>query len=177
MSWLTAHGAPLLDAGRVDEIVDAGSPPFHLLYQAPTAGDELDRLLRGLDASVFFTRDLEGGAARRLAGLRGTHFAAPPFPPEEEEIHTAEWMVRALAPLGIEEEPVQPLSPSGKSREKARALMAALGLEVGPEGPRLAIHPGSGSRGKWAPSQALAGIARDFRREEGARLFLIQGPA
>lgn len=170
-----AYGAPLLDAGRADALLDAEAPPFHLLYQEPSPGDGLDRLLQPFGASAFFTRDAGGEAARRLAALpRGTHLAAPPFPPEGEEVHVAEWMARALAPLGAASGPVAPLAPSAASREKARRLLAPLGLE---NVPVLALHPGSGGRGKWAPPPALARVARDYCGGSGARPLLIQGPA
>ena len=170
-----AYGAPLLDAGRANEVLDAEARPFHLLYQEPTRGDELDRLLQTFDASVFFTRDAGGEATRRLAALpRGAHLAAPPFPPEGEEIHIADWMVRALAPLGAASGPVASLAPSLASREKARSLVASLGLEGVPV---LALHPGSGGRGKWSPPQVLARVAREYCGGSGARPLLIQGPA
>jgi ADP-heptose:LPS heptosyltransferase len=172
-----AWGSPLLDAGRVDELLDAEARPFHLLYQEPSPGDELDLLLRGFGASLFFTLDPEGGAARRLGALpRGDHLLASPFPPEGEDVHIARWMEGAAAPLGAAPGPFPPppLIPSAASREKARRLTAPLGLD---EAPLLALHPGSGGRGKWAPPGALARVARDFCGEGGPPPLLIQGPA
>ncbi|MBI3128278.1 MAG: hypothetical protein HYZ11_11785 [Candidatus Tectomicrobia bacterium] len=169
-----ACAAPLLDAGRADALLDAEARPFHLLYQEPAPGDALDLLLQGYDASVFFARDLEGETARRLRALRGgNHRLAPPFPPPDEGTHTARWMERAAAPDAPPGPwPPPPLVPSPASREKARGLLAALGVD---RPPSLVLHPGSGGRGKWAPSGAMAHIARDFCGDEPP--LLIQGPA
>lgn len=172
-----AWGAPLLDAGRADELLDAEARPFHLLYQKPSPEDELNRLLRGFGASLFFTRDPEGEAARRLETLPGgKHLLAPPFPPGSENVHIARWMEGAATSLGAAPGPFPPppLVPSAASREKARRLTAPLGLDGAPA---LALHPGSGGRGKWAPPEALARVARDYCGKGGARPLLIQGPA
>lgn len=171
-----ACGAPLLDAGRADALLDAEAPPFHLLYREPNEGDELDRLLGAFGASIFFTRDIGGEAARRLGSISGgTHRLASPFPPEGENAHIARWMERVAcpgAPPGHLTPP--PLVPSAASREKARRLLASLGLGGAPA---LALHPGSGGQGKRAPARALVRVARDYCDGSGAPPLLIEGPA
>lgn len=176
-----AYAAPLLDAGRVDAVLDADSRPFHLLYSGPQGGsspDELDLLFQRFGKIALFTRDQEGAAKRRLASSDGRRWiVADPLPPKGAAAHTAEWMKKALSPLGVletEPSPTAFLRPSPESDQKARALLDAHRLE---DRRFLALHPGSGGEAKCASPEALAGIARACLGNTGARLLLIAGPA
>jgi ADP-heptose:LPS heptosyltransferase len=178
---LAAHphyAAPLLDAGRVDAVRDAGSPPFHLLYQAPEPEpDALDQLLAGFAGGALFSRDPEGSLAERLDGRVGGKWAlASPFPPSGADMHIADWMRQNLGPLDIDAASIAPpaLEPSAASREKAERLLSDLGLH---QARMVGIHPGGGGRAKWPPPEVLGGIARDVCEEHGATPLLIQGPA
>lgn len=178
---LAAHpgyAAPLKDAGRVDAVLDAGSVPFHLLHRTPPAGeDELDRLLARFSIAALFARDPEEAVARRLdSNFPGKWLVSPPFPPEEEEVHTAGWLRRSLKPLGVSPSAsaTTPLQPSPDSREKARLLLRGMALD---NSPIFGIHPGGGGRAKWPPPGTLARIAKDYCRKSPARPFLIRGPA
>ncbi len=176
-----AYAAPLLDAGRVDAVLDADSRPFHLLYSGPQGGsspDEMDLLFQRFDKIALFTRDQEGAAKRRLASSDGRRWIiADPLPPKGTAAHTAEWMKKALSPLGVQETEPSPtafLRPSPESNQKARALLDAHRLE---DTRFLALHPGSGGEAKCASPEALAGTARAYLDNTGARLLLIAGPA
>lgn len=171
-----AYAAPLLDAGRADEIIDAEGRPFHLLYTLPSGDDELCCLLRAFDVIVLFTKDPEGTAATRLAFLKGKNaLVISPFPPENTPCHISQWMARALARLGAPEVPAPPeaLLPSPESSVRAKRALAQAGI---PEG-FLAVHPGSGGATKWAPTETLVGIARRFCQETASALLLLRGPA
>ncbi|MEE9276288.1 MAG: glycosyltransferase family 9 protein [bacterium] len=174
-----AYAAPLLDAGRADAVLDAGSPPFHLLYTQPDPeGDDLTRLLASFEAIVLFTRDTEIAIGRSLSfPAGGCTFISRPFPPEGKNVHAAKWMLSSLARLDISAESFLPppkLVPSAKSAGEAASLLAEMGLG---DRPFLALHPGSGGAAKCAPPGALARIARAYCDRSGARLLLIAGPA
>jgi ADP-heptose:LPS heptosyltransferase len=178
---LAAHpgyAAPLKDAGRVDAVLDAGSVPFHLLQLTPSAGkDELDRLLARFSTLALFTRDPEEAVFCRLrSNFPGRWLVTSPFPPEKEEVHTADWLIRSLKPLGVSPgtSATAPLQPSPDSREEARHLLRDIALD---NSPILGIHPGGGGRAKWPPPGALARIAKDYCRKSPTQPFLIRGPA
>jgi ADP-heptose:LPS heptosyltransferase len=193
---LAAHppyAAPLLDAGRADtaagagakSILDAGSPPFHLLHQEsrPDFPDDLTKLFSGFDLIALFTNDPDGAAARRLDSVpeRGSAAArtatrgivAPPFPPEGDEGHVSEWMVRALAPLSVKPPadpppPLLPLAPSPEIRAGAAKLIGEFSLA-----PKkfLAIHPAAGAEAngrRWGRSWKSR---KTFAARQGPRFF------
>ena len=163
---LAAHppyAVPLLDAGRADTLLDAGSPPFHLLHQESRQDDrdDLTRLFSGFDLIALFTRDPDGAAARHLDSLTQGIIASP-FSPDAA--HVSEWMVRALEPLGIKppiDSSLPPLAPSPEIRAGAAKLIGEFSLSPGNF---LALHPGGGGRGKWPPAKALLEIAQGFCR-------------
>ncbi|MDA0999309.1 MAG: hypothetical protein O2807_02165 [bacterium] len=174
-----AYGAPLLDAGRADHLLDAGAPPFHLLpMEAGTADDDnLSGLLGAYDVLVFFSLDAEGALSRRLGALRPkTSVVASPFPPEERAIHILDWMRESLALIAPQAGPSAPapLHPSRASLKAADALLRPL---MGGDKSFLALHPGGGGRQKWPPPERLARLARSFCEMTGARPLLIQGLA
>ena len=165
----------------MDAVLDAGSRPFHLLYSGPQGGsspDEMDLLFQRFDKIALFTRDLEGAAKKRLASSDGRRWIiADPLPPKGAAGHTSEWMKKALSPLGVQETEPSPtpfLRPSPESNQKARALLDAHRLE---DTRFLTLHPGSGGEAKCASPEALAGTARAYLENTGARLLLIAGPA
>ena len=96
-----AYAAPLMGDGRIEALLDAGAPPFHLLHTAPAislAGedDELTSLLKSFNPIILFTRDPDGAAPKRLAALEEAEtFIAQPFPPEGSRQHVAEWALSA----------------------------------------------------------------------------------
>lgn len=174
-----AYGAPLLDAGRADGLLDAGAPPFHLLFAETSSagGDDLSEFLGAYEVLVFFSRDAGGALARRLGALRPkAAVLVSPFPPEERLIHILDWMRESLKPVAPKSGPSTPapLHPSRASLEAADALIRPL---VGEDKSALALHPGGGGRRKWPPPERLAGLARSFCGMTGARPLLIQGPA
>ncbi|MFQ5896178.1 MAG: glycosyltransferase family 9 protein [Nitrospinota bacterium] len=170
----------LQDAGEVDAALNAGGEPLRHLHHRrrdEEGGEALLSLLRGLAAAVFFGADREGTIREWVegAGLAKAVLASH-LPDPEDGVHVADYMVRALRPLGIgpEVDP-SPLRPSPASRREAENLLRKLGH--GAERPLLALHPGSGSARKVFPPPLLAPAARWAEEELGARLLLITGPA
>jgi ADP-heptose:LPS heptosyltransferase len=138
----------------------------------------MDLLFQRFSKIALFTHDQEGAANKRLASLDGRQWiVASPLPPKGAAVHTAEWMKKALSPLGVQETEPSPtafLCPSPESNQKARALLHARRLE---DTRFLALHPGSGGEAKCASPEALAGTARAYLDNTDARLLLIAGPA
>jgi len=92
-----AYAAPLLGAGRVDTLLDATAPPFHLLHQPPDSTDTLSYLLEGFGSVFFLSKNPGGTTSIRLQNLNfpKSHIAAP-IAPEEFSGHTAEWYLRSV---------------------------------------------------------------------------------
>ncbi len=174
-----AYGAPLLGAGRIDTLIDAGAPPFHLLHAAP-ADDDLDRLLRAFNLIIILARDPEGSAAARLGPLGAQPLIVPPFPPKGDRRHIAAWTLAAIkakisiSPSGPALLAPDPFIQTKQIQSDAEQTLNHLGIF---SKPFIAIHPGGGGRPKWPSPGPLAALARGFCTKTGARPLLIEGPA
>ncbi len=169
-----AYAAPLLDAGVIDEILDGGAPPFHLLYNAqPRADDALSQLLATYDTCVFYSADISGELRKRLKmkGLERCRIHAPLPPPG---VHVCAWTMRPwwysdTPPL----EEVK-LHPSPKNSGDAHKILIINELTYSKF---FVLHPGGGGREKWVPPEILTEAGRRYEQETGHRPSVVEGPA
>lgn len=137
------------------------------------------QMLAGADLAVLWLRDPAGLAERNLraAGVASV-LSAPGRPPEGARIHAADYLLGTLAPLygdvaaALPAE-MPPLAPTPEAQRWAEAEWERRGL---PDGPVLALHPGSGGRAKCWPPERFAALAERFMAS-GWQVLVIAGPA
>ena len=169
------YAAPLLDSGLIQEILDGGSHPFHLLYnEQPNENDALSQLINCYDKCMFYTSDISGELAKRLnsSGL-DKHYIHPPFPLFSEEIHICEWMMRPWLSLEDSKSEKITLNPSQNKLILADKILNKHGIKSD----FFLIHPGAGGCNKWVPPKILAIMARRHADETGQQAVVVEGPA
>ena len=169
------YAAPLLDSGLIQEILDGGAPPFHLLYNEPPNGnDALSPLIERYDKCMFYTSDISGELAKRLKSTGvDTNHIHPPFPPLSEEIHICEWMIRPWPSFRIPESGKLRLKPSDKNLILADKILKKNEIERN----FFVVHPGGGGESKWVPPRILASIVRKHVNETNQQPVVVAGPA
>jgi heptosyltransferase-3 len=165
-----APAASLLrGAGGVDDVLAWEAPETAALLSGARTDGPLARALAAADVVVAWSRSaplLEALAApgRRL-------LAHDPSPPPGGP-HAARWLAQAVEPLvagSVAPDAPKPLRLDTADHDWARARCAEL------PGAFVAVHPGSGSRGKNWPRARFFEAARALSR--GGRFLLAAGPA
>ena len=186
--------ADVLALGRAAGLADATYPYdlpawSGLWGEAPDADPLLRAVVGGAEVVVAWLPDPDGSVARALSALSAARCViAPGRPPEggphpqafagaraageaRQPEHVACYLLRTLAPLGIEG-PILPasfLTGGGKTCAGPEARELA-GERV------VALHPGSGGAAKCWPPGRFAELARRLRAAGYAPL-LVEGPA
>jgi ADP-heptose:LPS heptosyltransferase len=92
-------------------------------------------------------------------------------------VHTADWLIQSLAPLGVAVAPGWDAVPWLTAPEPARARGAAWAAEATGGHPYAVLHPGSGSARKNWPAPAWAGVAGAVQAARPLRLVITAGEA
>ncbi len=164
-----APGALLVGAGAAE--VDA-----HLDWDAKDAATllgggrlpagALREALARCDVALAYSRSV--ALAHGLARLVPLSLACDPQPPDD--VHAAHWLARPLATIGLDVGSAPPeRRPTSEDLDAARPWLERLGEGF------LALHPGSGSRGKNWPFERFLELADRLARDEPWLLAL--GPA
>jgi len=154
------------DDGRVTRLFMPGEP-------------RPDDHFLGLDVAVTWSRDTDGTlrAALERRGARQV-IVAPSQPDPSAPEHVGCYLLRSLAPLGIEpndegvEQPEVRVPPEAEAA--AQAELSAAGLDWRPF---VAVHPGSGSAAKNWPSEQYARIVDTLATQHGLASIVLGGPA
>lgn len=165
---------PLIDvSGLADDTSPYDLPDWSALFgdEPPTHGLAAE-MLRECDVTIAWLADPDGVVERnlRILGAREEEVVvAPGRPAPESGEHTALYLARTLAPLGI-------AAPG--HLDALYAAMPRLNVPsatTAEEEPIVAVHPGSGGAAKrWAPERFAAIVAR--LGAAGYRPLLLQGP-
>jgi ADP-heptose:LPS heptosyltransferase len=133
----------------------------------------------GIDIAIAWGRDADGTLARALT-MRGakTVLVAPSRPDPSQPELVARYLLRSLAPLGIDASAdtieLPEIQVPGEADTRALAELAAAGLAGRPY---VAIHPGSGSAAKNWPAEQYAQVVDRLQREYGLASVILGGPA
>lgn len=159
-----------------DAVVSVDGADMALLYQG---GAEHPSALRDL----FGTFQLIGviGLNRNpfVQNLRKISRARvvviPPFPPEGTALHMVDHLLSLPRRLGV---PVHRDVPRLHLLDRDRVVAGAfLGNHgIGPDAFLIAIHPGSGGRGKTWPAERFLGLADALVATHDAQILFIVGP-
>ncbi len=147
------YAAPLLDSGLIHEILNGGSPPFHLMYNEPSLeNDALSQIIGHYSMCMFYTSDISGEFTRRLHSSKLDNcLIHPPLPPASEAIHTSEWMMRPWKSLDAGDFKKITLKPSQNNLLSANKVLNEHGItDV-----FFSIHSGGGGKKKMgSPSNS-----------------------
>ncbi|HYU44021.1 MAG TPA: glycosyltransferase family 9 protein [Vicinamibacteria bacterium] len=143
-------------------------------FAALLAGDasissELCGALASFHAVIAYTAsaDLRHGLGQ--AAPSAEIVAQPPLPPPAGP-HAAAWLAQAVARLGADPAVTPPIfAPSEAESAQARPWLDRLGPGF------LAVHPGSGARGKNWPAERFASLVEHVA--DGRPFVLAEGPA
>ncbi len=108
------------------------------------------------------------------------------FPILDPDVHQTRLALSLLENLGVHTQDLSPIMvPSSEAEAFAREFMSGRGLETGEvaghtdlgAGPVVGIHPGAGkNKNRW-PASGFASVSNALRKELGARILVIGGPA
>lgn len=131
---------------------------------APRRADGADDLGDVFLESFGRVRSFTGASAPELQDRFRRHpdARAVPFPPRDADLHASHLLLRGA------------LDGSGMLAPFPR--LDVRGAERPGKGGRLLMHPGSGGRGKRAPQEVFASVARSWR-ERGGDVGVVLGPA
>ncbi len=147
VDWDTKDAATLLGGGRL---------PAGALREA----------LARCDVALAYSRSV--ALAHGLARLVPLSLACDPQPPDD--VHAARWLARPLAAIGLDVDSAPPeRRPTSEELDAARPWLERLGESF------LALHPGSGARGKNWPFERFLELADRLAPDEPWLLAL--GPA
>jgi ADP-heptose:LPS heptosyltransferase len=173
-----ATALPLVqDSGLIDRWLGFDDGRVTRLFMA--AEPLPDDHFRGIDAAVAWGRDADG-ALRTGFLRRGAHqiVIAPSRPDPSQPEHVARYLLRTLAPLGIESGdgaiPVPEIRVPPDAAALADAELVRAGLA---DRPFVAIHPGSGSPAKNWPAEQFAVVVDALQRRHGLASVVLAGPA
>ena len=167
-----AVGPLIVREALADGFIPRDAPAADALF-APTPRLAHEHL-GPLGAAVAWTADPDGLLRANLTALGARPLiVAPSRPPDGSDKHVAKHLLDSLAPLHLSSpRAVESFClPSAPSRRSARERPAA-GV-----GPRVLVHPGSGSPRKNWPAEHFAALVDKLRSCTEANVSVLSGPA
>jgi hypothetical protein len=149
--------------GLAGEVIAVAEPALGPFFDEGAPLDRVPASLHGLDVAIIWLgrHQIVGANLRRLGAK--TVVAAPPYGTTSHAPHVADWLLRSLAPLGVEAAAGWDERPWLAAPAEARAWAAEwhqthLRQVVSPTGPA----PGPRDREAWSEvqSSASAGVSR-----------------
>ncbi len=149
----------------------------HLFIRDANIPVSLIKRLRVMDLIISFVADKSRILTRNLisTGARSViHYE--PFPPDGEDIHIIDHLLKSLDLCGIPH--ASPIPKIFLHDEDIRFSDNFIKDHISDSGKLLvAIHPGSGSRQKCWPAERFASVINWLQKEMGAQILIISGPA
>ncbi|MFO0752879.1 MAG: glycosyltransferase family 9 protein [Thermodesulfovibrionales bacterium] len=165
----------LKEAGYADEVSSADSALYSPLY-AGVADEKARGFLARFDRAFLFTVRGDSLLAASLGELVPRTRTIITVPPPGVRTHVAEFRFGQMAEGGGGECPCPVLKAPPASRERAEALLAGAGYD-GRATRLIALHPGSGGRGKCWPLESFCALAERLHREQDVFILFLAGPA
>jgi len=168
----SAAGAALCGRGpaEVDSVLPWESATFTgLLAGDASVSSELCGALAPFQTVIAYTAsaDLLHGLGQAAPSAKVV--AQPPLPPQAAP-HAAAWLAEAVARLGADPAVTPPTFAASEAESaQARPWLDRLGPGY------LAVHPGSGARGKNWPAERFASLVEHVA--DGRPFLLVEGPA
>lgn len=165
-------------ADRIHSIEQRGLTTFYA--QEGTLDPEWVEFFNGFDLIVACSVET---ASPLIANLRRSGsrrvLALPPFPPSTDAtLHMVDYYLQAIEPLGFRTTHRTPkLTLSNREKEWARAFFAQQIRSHEKPARVIALHPGSGGKGKRWPAERFAQLADWALAELQAAILIIAGPA
>jgi ADP-heptose:LPS heptosyltransferase len=163
--------------GLADSVTGLDDPALVPLFLERGDLARLPAALRRLDLALVW---LHGGhvIAANLARL-GTRqvLESRTFPQPALQVHSADWLLQSLAPLGVAPVPGWEASPWLTVPEGARSWAAGWVAEATGGRPFAVLHPGSGSWQKNWPAGSWAGVIGAVQAARPLQLVVTAGEA
>lgn len=172
-SRLRLIGNPsILRLGPVRNLIDVNSAEIAGLYNPDGAVPERTRaLFAGVDLLLAYAVDPDRRLQARLSEIvRGRAIVFDPRP--KRDTHTTEHLLTPLHRISIPvSDPIPRIRLNEAEVDHSRGILQKQRLPS----PLVAVHPGSGGRGKCWPLPSFLKLARELRAQ-GAGVFSLCGP-